>query len=199
MFALIPTAHADEGWARRWMPNVGLLVSRDRADAGRMNGTGIGLEGSYTYFAGSLAPMPNTDGVGANQAALRALLNRVLTYGAGFYAQAELANAAGSPDAIVPRFSLGGHAGGFLGVELGIDVRAAGNGWATTGSLHVAPFLSVGAFSVAFRIPFAVVKLDGSDRAAFSEEFSVVVKIAPIPLLALIMDWNTPFNPESRE
>lgn len=198
MFALIPTAHADDGWARRWLPNVGLIVARDRADAGRTHGTSIGLEGSYTYYVASLAPMPSTDGVGVNQAAFRALLNRVLTFGVGIHAQAELANAFGSPDSVVPRFSLGAHAGGFLGVELGVDFRAAGNGWATTGSFHVAPYLSVGAFSVAFRVPFAVMKLDASDRLAFDEEFSVVVKIAPIPLLAMIMDWDTPFNPERR-
>lgn len=132
------------------------------------------------------------------QSAMRTALDRVLTFEAGFFAQAELASAFSSTDSIQPRFSLGGQAGGFLGVELGLDYRAPGNGWAGTGSIHFAPFLSVGAFSVALRIPLASFKLDGSDRAPFAEEFAVVVKIAPLPLLAMILDWDTAFNPDSR-
>ncbi|MBK8172915.1 MAG: hypothetical protein IPK60_21635 [Sandaracinaceae bacterium] len=190
-------AHADEGWGRRWLPNVGLIVTRDSANEGNTRGTGIGLEGTYTYFIGSLAPVPDSEGMGMYQSAFRTALDRLLTVEAGFFAQAELANAFGSPDSIQPRFSIGGQAGGFLGVELGFDYRAPGNGWAGTGSFHVAPFLSLGAFSVALRIPTVSFKFDGSDRAPFDEELTVVVKIAPLPLLAMILDWDTVFNPES--
>jgi hypothetical protein len=200
----VPVARAradrDRGFAGRWLPNVGFVVSRETGSALEgPRGTGIGFSASLTYFLGSLVP-------GADDRA-RTLLGssfqdaavRALTFGVGVFAEAELAEAAGtSPGvSVMPRLTLGGHFGGVLGVEGGTALRAAGNGFTSTLAAFVGAFLHTGVFSFGVRIPLAVVGL--GTGPAFPEPIEVVVGVVPLPAISVVADWRGPFHPEPRD
>jgi len=201
VLALMSTAgtspvRADDGWRGRALPNIGLLVAREETGSGRPAGTSFGLEFNYTLFLGSLVPGTDDNARTLFGSSLNDLAQRLLTFGVGGHASAELAYVFGSPGvALQPHFAVGAHFGGFLGVEADLGLRFGGNGFETTLTPRVGVYLCVGAFSFTVRIPIASARL-GSGAPVFPEPVAFSVKFAPLPVISLISDWRGPFHPE---
>jgi hypothetical protein len=190
-------AERDRGFAGRWLPNVGLVVSRETgraADGPR--GTGVGLSLSLTYFLGSLVPGADDRARTLLGSSLQDAAVRALMFGVGAFAEADLAEAAGTPPGVsaMPRLTLGAHFGGVLGVEAGASLRAAGNGFSTTLNAFVGAYLHTGVFSFGVRIPVGVLGLGAG--AAFPEPVTLVAGVVPLPAVSVVADWRGPFHPE---
>ena len=190
-------ARADDGWRGRALPNIGLLVAREEAGSGRPAGTSFGLEFNYTLFLGSLVSGSDDNARTLFGSSLNDLAQRLLTFGVGGHASAELAYVFGAARgvALQPHFAVGAHFGGFLGVEADLGLRLGGNGFETTLTPRVGLYLCVGAFSFTVRIPIASARL-GSGGPAFPEPVAFSVKFAPLPVVSIISDWRGPFHPE---
>lgn len=190
-------AHADDGWRGRALPNVGLLVAREEAGSMRPAGTSFGIEASYTLYLGSLVPGTDDRARTLFGSSLEDLLQRLLTFGVGGHATAELAYVFGSRPGVdlQPHFALGGHFGGFLGVEADLGLRGGGNGFATTFTPRLGFYLCIGAFSFTLRVPLVSARLSTSSPV-FPEPVAFSVKFAPLPVIAVISNWRGPFHPE---
>jgi len=193
-------ARADDGWRGRALPNVGLLVAREEAGSGRPAGTSFGLEVSYTLYLGSLVPGTDDRARTLFGSSLEDLTQRLLTFGVGAHASAEVSYVFGSSKGIdmPPSFTLGGHFGGFVGVEADLGLRGGGNGFATTLTPRVGFYLCVGAFSFTLRVPLASARLSTS-APVFPEPVAFAVKFAPLPVISVIADWRGPFHPEPED
>jgi hypothetical protein len=190
-------ARADDGWRGRALPNVGLLVAREEAGSGRPAGTSFGLELSYTLYLGSLVPGTDDRARTLFGSSLEDLTQRLLTFGVGAHVSLEFADVFGSSKGIdmPPHFTLGGHFGGFVGVEADLGLRGAGNGFATTFTPGLGFYLCVGAFSFTLRVPLVSARLSTS-APVFPEPVAFAVKFAPLPVISVIADWRGPFHPE---
>lgn len=190
-------ARADDGWRGRTLPNVGLLVAREEAGSGRPAGTSFGLELSYTLYLGSLVPGTDDRARTLFGSSLNDLAQRLLTFGVGAHVTAEAAYVFGATPGVdlQPHFAIGGHFGGFLGIEADLGLRGGGNGFATTLTPRVGFYVCVGAFSFTVRVPIASARL-GTSAPVFPEPVAFSVKFAPLPVISLISDWHGPFNPE---
>lgn len=199
-WCVAPTVRADDGWRGRALPNVGLLFAREEAGSGRPAGTSLGLELSYTLYLGSLVPGTDDRTRTLFGSSLEDVTQRLLTFGVGAHATLELTNVFGSSPSVdlQPNFALGGHFGGFLGVEADLGLRGGGNGFATTFSPRLGIYLCIGAFSFTLRIPLAYVRL-ATSAPVFPEPVAFSVKFAPLPVLSVISDWRGPFHPEPEE
>lgn len=186
-------ARADSGWNGRVMPNVGITVAH-RADgaADVRGGTSLGLEGSLDWFFASV--VPTTAAREGQTDILHDFLIRLLALQVGADVNLDVADAVASGYHAQGRFSLGVHAGGFVGVDAGVDLRTAANAYDVTGSVHLGVYFCLGPFSIDVRVPVATGPLSGG--TPYPEGVMLVVKLAPMPTLSLITDWKNPFNPE---
>ena len=190
-------ARADDGWRGRALPNIGIIVAREEAGSMRPAGTSFGLELSYTLYLGSLVSGTDDHARTLFGSSLEDLLQRLLTFGVGGHLSGELAYVFGASAAVdlQPHIALGGHFGGFLGIDADLDLRGGGNGFATTFSPRIGIYLNIGAFSFTLRIPIVSARLSSS-APVFPEPVAFAVSFAPLPVISIISDWHGPFHPE---